>query len=80
MRYAVDVELKVAPPPALAWRLRTDEDFWRAWTRLEVVAKLLDVPALTLVGRGELGAAAPPGIHIEYVQLDGALACLGHTS
>lgn len=80
MRYAVDVELEVAPPPALARRLRTDEGFWHAWTRLEVVAKLLDVPALTLLGRGELGAAAPPGIHIEYAQLDGALACLGHTS
>ncbi|MDU7361556.1 MAG: hypothetical protein E7L00_10165 [Propionibacteriaceae bacterium] len=80
VRYAVDVELEVAPPPALARRLRTDEDFWRAWTRLEVVAKLLDVPALTLVGRGQLGAPPPLGISIEYVELDGALACLGHTS
>lgn len=80
VRYAVDVELEVAPPPALARRLRTDEDFWHAWTRLEVVAKLLDTPVLTLVGRGQLGAPAPPGISIEYVELNGALACLGRTS
>ena len=80
VRYAVDVELTTEPPAVFARRLRSDEDFWHAWTKLEVVAKLLDTPVLTLVGRGQLGAPAPPGISIEYVELDGALACLGRTS
>lgn len=80
VRYAVDVELTTEPPAALARRLHSDGDFWHAWTKLEVVAKLLDTPVLTLVGRGELGTPAPPGISIEYVELDGALACLGRTS
>ena len=80
VRYAVDVELTANPPAALARRLPSGEDFWRAWTRLEVVAKLLDTPVLTLLGRGELGAPAQAGISVEYVELDGALACLGRTS
>lgn len=74
------MELTAEPPVVFARRLHSDDDFWHAWTKLEVVAKLLDTPALTLVGRGELGAPAPPGISIEYVELDGALACLGRTS
>ena len=74
------MELTTEPPAALARRLRSDEDFWHAWTKLEVVAKLLDTPVLTLVGRSELGAPPPSGISIEYVELDGALACLGRTS
>ena len=77
MKYAVDVELTAEPPAVFARRLHSDDDFWRAWTKLEVVAKLLDTPVLTLVGRGELGAPPPSDINIEYVELNGALACLG---
>lgn len=75
---AIDVELPTTPPPPLAARLQGDEDFWRAWTRLEVVAKLTDTPVLTLVGRGQLGLPAPEGIVVEHRVVDGAVVCVGY--
>lgn len=77
-REAFDVELVSTPPPALAARYDDDEEFHHAWTRLEVVAKLTDTPALTLLGRGELGAPAPRGVEVEYLDgFDGAVVCIG---
>ncbi|WP_093248223.1 hypothetical protein [Tessaracoccus oleiagri] len=77
-REAIDVELPTAPPPAaVAARYEGDEDFWLAWTRLEVVAKLTDTPMLTLVARGDLGRPAPSDIAVEHLFLDGAVVALG---
>ena len=76
-REAIDVELPTAPPPALTARHDGDEDFWLAWTRLEVVAKLTDTPVLTLVARGVLGRPAPSDIIVEHLFVDGAVVALG---
>jgi hypothetical protein len=77
-RQALDAELTTSPPPpSLASRYAGDEDFWRVWTRLEVVAKLTDTPVLTLLGRGELGRPAPPGISVSHLERDGAVIALG---
>ncbi|WP_296140719.1 hypothetical protein [uncultured Tessaracoccus sp.] len=74
---AIDVELRREPPPHLASRLRSDEDFWLAWTRLEVVAKLTDTPVVTLLGAGALGSPAPAGITVRHVERGDAVLCLG---
>lgn len=75
---AFDVELTSTPPPAVASRYDGDEDFHRAWTRLEVVAKLTDTPVLTLLGRGLLGEPAPEGVQVEYPHGYGqAVVCIG---
>lgn len=49
-RYAVDVESRVtAVPPLLSRLLAQDRPFFEAWTSYEVVAKLTDMPILSLV-------------------------------
>ena len=76
-REAIDVELPTAAPPAVGARYDGDEDFWVAWTRLEVVAKLTDTPMLTLVAQGHLGRPSPPDIAVEHLDLEGAIVALG---
>ncbi len=74
---ALDVERSTTPPPALAARLTSDEDFWRAWTRLEVVAKLTDTPVLTLLGRGLLGSPEPGHVEVAQFVVGDAVVCCG---
>ncbi|NLE97499.1 MAG: hypothetical protein GX596_05860, partial [Propionibacterium sp.] len=64
-RQALDVELVTDTPPAVAAGYPDAVTFFRAWTQLEVVAKLTDTPALTLVGRGCLGQPPPAGVEVE---------------
>lgn len=56
-RAAVDVERTCAQvPPSLARRWPApSEEFWSAWTRTEVLAKLGDVPVLAWLARYGLG-------------------------
>ena len=76
-RRAIDVEFRDAPPAQLLAKLPSGGDFWHEWTRLEVVAKLTDTPALTLLGRGLLGAPVPTEITVETHNFDGFTASFG---
>lgn len=77
---AVDAELTTQPvPPSLGNRIATTSpaDFWRAWTRTEVVCKLLDVPVLvwlTLHGFH----VEPPGVPLRTLVVgDGLVVSVG---
>lgn len=74
---ALDVELRTTPPTHLAVRLPDGIDFWRAWTELEVIAKLSDTPVLTLLGRGLLGAPSPAWLQVGFAEWDDVVACFG---
>jgi len=67
--WAIDVERRDQDaPPALAARLGlTGADFFRAWTGLEVTAKLTGIPIAALAARG-----APAGTAPEIVRADTA--------
>lgn len=56
-RFAFDVERLDTPPPDLSLPCELP-DFLRAWTRLEVLAKLTDEPVLALARREAL--TVPP--------------------
>ncbi|NUR05488.1 MAG: hypothetical protein HOQ22_01910 [Nocardioidaceae bacterium] len=68
---AVDAELEVAPPPALAARFGADR-FWERWTRAECAAKLSDVPIVVWLRRHGLGCPPDQGIDLVTVRLRGA--------
>lgn len=63
---AIDAEIIEVPPPALKKRHTGPECFWRAWTRLEVVAKLTNVPAALLVASGGLQTLAVPHVVVAH--------------
>jgi hypothetical protein len=80
---AIDAELAgQRPPPALSRRFGPlpAEEFWRRWTGVEVVCKILEVPVVRWLHRHGLDAA-PAGIvlttHVEagIVVTVGALGC-----
>ncbi len=76
--HAIDVELNNSPPERLRGQFDgTDREFWRAWTGLEVTAKLSGVPALTLVRNGELNQPRVRGLKLRYYETDSAVVCLG---
>lgn len=75
-RHAVDAERIAIPPPHLTARA-PGLDFWRAWTELEVVAKLTGTPVLALLYRQGLGAPTPPGIIVEHRRQGEFHCCLG---
>lgn len=79
-RLAVDAELTTQPvPPSLDNRVATDSpsQFWRAWTRTEVVCKLLDVPVLVWLTRHGLHTE-PPSVHLRtLITADGLVVTVG---
>ena len=75
--HAIDAELTTNPPPEVLRRRFDGPDFWRAWTALEVVAKLTDTPALARLSTHGLGAALPPGVTVVHHRLGDTLVCLG---
>lgn len=78
-RFALDAELATAPvPPALGSRWSgTSEDFWRAWVTAEVIAKLTDVPVLSLIS-ARFPATAGHGIETEVARWGEVVVCFGH--
>lgn len=68
-RVAVDAELEGPVPAALAARFG-ERDFWARWTRLECVAKLIDVPVVVLLRDG-LDAPPVAGLRLATVRLEG---------
>lgn len=77
---AVDVEQwTAAVPEALArrWPLPRTE-FWAAWTRAEVHAKLLDTPILTWVRTHGLDAPDPSGVRTWTQRVDDLLVTCGY--
>lgn len=76
--HALDVELNSAPPALIRRQFDgTDREFWRAWTGLEVTAKLTDVPALTLLRNGELHHPRLRGLKLRHYEIHNAIVCLG---
>ena len=77
---AIDAELASQPvPPNLGNRVeaRSPTDFWPAWTRTEVVCKLLDVPVLVWLTRHGLHTE-PPAVHLHtVVRPDGLVVTVG---
>lgn len=77
-REAMDAEITtVEPPEHLSRRLHRGDDFWVVWTGLEVVAKLTDTPALSLLARHGLPTVVPTGISLDHVQVGDTLICQG---
>lgn len=74
---AVDAEIATDPPPHVAARAGAVDDFWEEWTRLEVVAKLTDTPALALLARHGLPTPVPAGMELDHVRLGATVVCQG---
>ncbi|WP_157571081.1 hypothetical protein [Nocardioides insulae] len=64
---AIDAERERPVPPALGARLGRDQ-FWQRWTRLEVIAKLTDVPVIGLLPPAS--TTTPVGMVLESVILE----------
>lgn len=65
---------------ASRWPTAEPEAFWRAWTRAEVSAKLLDVPILTWLTRWGLQLDDTPrarGIETHLVRIGDLVVCFG---
>jgi hypothetical protein len=79
-RLAVDAERASQPvPPSLGNRVATTSpsDFWPAWTRTEVVCKLLDVPVLVWLTLHGLHSE-PPAVQLHtVVTADGLVVTVG---
>ena len=75
---AVDAEVTTADPPEHLRRRATGvDDFWAAWTELEVVAKLTDTPVLALLTRHGLPTPVPAGIRLDHLRVGDTLVCQG---
>lgn len=79
-RFAVDAERADVPPPPRLRRLMHDDSaeglgFWRAWTRLEAIAKLTGTPAHLLVSRHGLDVPAPEGVRLRHVRYGETICC-----
>lgn len=76
--FAIDAEHLSRPLPSALVRFQpgaSRTDFWTAWTRLEVVAKLSDTPAVLLLKSGGLDGPLPPGVTIEHVRYGDTICC-----
>ena len=77
--FAIDVETaSAAPPKMLARFLPPGSDFWECWTRAEAIAKLTDVPVLTLVRRHGLAVPAPKGAQVWHARYGEVVCCFAH--
>lgn len=77
---AVDAEqwtATVPEPLARRWPLPQTE-FWTAWTRAEVHAKLLDTPILTWLSRVGLGGPDVAGVRTMTHHLDDLVVTVGY--
>ncbi|HEY5183617.1 MAG TPA: hypothetical protein VIM19_01650 [Actinomycetes bacterium] len=52
-------------------------EFWAAWTRAEVCAKLTDTPILVWVQRHGLRAPLDLPVQVVHAELDGLTVCFG---
>lgn len=77
-KHAFDVELCDREPPEPVVRhlqVTPGQDFWQAWTRLEVVAKLTDTPVLTLLRARPEDVALPKGFRAWHVRYGDFVFC-----
>lgn len=81
-RCAVDAERHdQALPPALARRYGLGEhEFWVAWTRAEVVAKLRDEPILALLDREGITPRVPETWQIHTITMTNITVSYGVTA
>lgn len=54
---------------------RGTQDFWRAWTRAEALAKLTDTPIALWLRRHGLDAPTPDGVRLEHHALGDLVVC-----
>lgn len=76
-RHAIDAEVVGGAFPEHVRRFLPQADPWRAWTGLEVEAKLTGVPALVLLRRRAAGAPADATITTSYTTSGDTLICTG---
>lgn len=77
-RIAVDAERRRTPPGDVAELLSQKDDFWGAWTRLEVRCKLTDIPVVIALRRPAVAdAIAHRGIRTVTFDIDDVVVSCG---